>query len=65
MERVIVYYSKIFFFLERNYCVIRRELLVTVKVVKYFRSYLYGRKFRLRIDYVFFRWFCRRREFFN
>lgn len=42
---------------EINYCVIWKELFVIVEVVKYFYCYLYGRRFRLRIDYGLFCWF--------
>ena len=62
VERVIAYYSKTLSPPERNYCVTRRELLATVKAVKHFRPYLYGRKFRLRTDHASLRWLCRRRE---
>ena len=62
MERVIVYYSKTLSPPKRNCCVTRRELLATVKAVKHFRPYLYGRKFRLRTDHASLRWLCRRRE---
>ena len=61
-ERVIAYYSKTFSPPERNYCVTRRELLATVKAIKHFRPYLYGRKFRLRTDHASLRWLCRRKE---
>lgn len=39
-ERVVAYYrvSR----LERNYCVVQRELLAIVKVLDYFHPYLYG-----------------------
>ena len=61
-ERVIAYYSKTLAPPERNYCVTRRELLATVKAIKHFRPYLYGRKFKLRTDHASLRWLCRRKE---
>ena len=65
MERVIVYYSKTLFPPEKNYCVTRRELLVTVKAIKHFRPYLYERKFRPRKDDASLRWLCRWKELSN
>ena len=38
------------------------ELLATVKAIKHFKPYLYGRKFRLRTDHASLRWLCRRKE---
>ena len=62
VERAIAYYSKTLFPPEKNYCVTRRELLVTVKAIKHFRPYLYERKFRPRKDHASLRWLCRRKE---
>ena len=47
---------------ERNYCVTSRELLAVVKAVKHFQPYLYGQKFRLRMDHASLMWLCRRHE---
>ena len=61
-ERVIAYYSKTLEPPERNYCAMHRELLAVVKALKHFRPYLYGTKFKLRIDHVSLRWLCRWHE---
>ena len=50
-ERVIAYSSKTLSKSERRYCVTRKELLSLVQFVKYFRHYLYGKKFIIRTDY--------------
>jgi len=55
-EKVIAYFSQVLNKSERNYCVIRRELLAIVSSVKSFHHYLYGRKFLIRTDHVFLRW---------
>ena len=59
-KRVIAYYSKTLAPPECNYCVTRRELLAVVKVMKHFRPYLYGNKFKLRTYHAFLHWLCRR-----
>lgn len=51
-ERVIVYYSYVFSRFECNYCIIRCEFLVVVRVIENFYFYFYGRLFIVRIDYV-------------
>ena len=61
-KRVIAYYNKTLSPPEKNYCVTRRELLATVKAIKYFRSYLYEQKFWLRTDHISLRWLWRRKE---
>jgi hypothetical protein len=55
-ERVLGYASKALNKTQRNYCVTRRELLAVVVFVKYFRPYLYGRKFFIRTDHSSLRW---------
>ena len=62
VERVIAYYSKTLSPPERNYCVTRRELLATVKAMKHFKPYLYGKKFRLRTDHASLQCLCRSKE---
>ena len=64
-ERVIAYFSKTLTPAEWNYCVPRRELLAVVKMVKHFRPYLYGTKFRLCTDHASLRWLCRRHKLFS
>ncbi|GFY01002.1 retrovirus-related Pol polyprotein from transposon opus [Trichonephila clavipes] len=46
-ERVIAYFSKCLSKPERNYCMIRKELLAIVKAVEHFHPYLYGQRFLL------------------
>merc|ERR1711893_457632 len=55
-ERVIAYGSKSLTKEERRYCVTRRELLAVVFFLKYFRHYLYGKKFTIRTDHGALRW---------
>ena len=50
-ERVVAYVSRTLTKSERKYCVTRKELLALVNFVKYFRHYLYGRKFIARTDH--------------
>jgi len=58
---VVAYYSKSLSPTERNNCT-RKELLAVIKSVKHFRSYLYGRRFRLRTDHVSLIWLHKRAE---
>ncbi|GFT67840.1 retrovirus-related Pol polyprotein from transposon 17.6 [Trichonephila clavipes] len=55
-ERVIAYFSNCLSRPEINYCVTRKELLAIVKVVEYFHSYLYSRRFLLRTDQASLNW---------
>ena len=55
-ERVIAYGSRSLTKEERRYCVTRKELLAIVYFLKYFRHYLYGRKFTVRTDHGALRW---------
>ena len=55
-EHVIAYASRTLNKHERQYCVTRKELLAVVNYVKYFRHYLYGKKFTLRTDHGSLRW---------
>ena len=55
-ERVVAYASKALSKSERRYCVTRKELLAVVYFTKYFKHYLYGRKFTLRTDHNSLRW---------
>ncbi|GFQ71956.1 retrovirus-related Pol polyprotein from transposon 17.6 [Trichonephila clavata] len=48
----IAYFSKYLFRPERNYCVVRKELLAIVKAVEHFLHYLYGRRILLRTDHA-------------
>ena len=41
---------------ERRYCVTRKKLYALVHFVKYFRLYLYGKKFTIRTDHGSLRW---------
>ena len=55
-ERVIAYASRTLTKAEKKYCVTRKELLAVVEYVKYFRHYLYGKKFTIRSDHGSLRW---------
>ena len=55
-EKVIAYGSKSFSNSKRHYCVTRKELLAVVYFVKYFRHYLYGKKFKIRADHSALKW---------
>ena len=37
---------------EQKYCVTRQELLAAAYFIKYFKNYLYGRPFTLRVDHA-------------
>ena len=50
-ERVIAYGSRLLSKPERQYCVIRRELLAVVKFTQHYRPYLIAQKFTLRTDH--------------
>ena len=47
-ERVVAYYSQKFSPPEKNYCVMRKELLAIVEAVDHFHHYLYGAEFIVR-----------------
>ena len=49
--RVIGYYSHTFSAAECNYCVSEKEMLAVIKAIKYFRSYLEGRRFTVHSDH--------------
>ena len=55
-EWVIAYASKTLTKAERRYCVTRKELYALVHFVKYFRHYLYDKKFTIRTDHGSLRW---------
>lgn len=55
-EHVIAYASKSLSKAERKYCVTRKELYALVHFIKYFRHYLYGKKFTVRTDHGSLRW---------
>ena len=55
-EVVIGYASRTLSKPERNYCVMRKELLAVVHFVKHYKHYLYGRKFTIRTDHGSLRW---------
>ncbi|CAC5394031.1 unnamed protein product [Mytilus coruscus] len=55
-EKFIAYASRPMSKSERKYCVTRKELLAVVYFVKYFKPYLYGRKFTIRTDQSSLRW---------
>ena len=55
-EKVVAYASRALTKSERKYCITRKELLAVVYFVKYFRHYLYGRRFTVRTDHGSIRW---------
>jgi len=55
-DRVIAYASRSLSKQERNYCVIRKELLAVVFYSKAFRQYLLGRQFLIRTDHSALQW---------
>ena len=55
-ERVIAYYSRTLSPPEKQYCVVRKELVAIVQAVQYFHSYLYGRHFTIRTDHAALKW---------
>ena len=55
-ERVIAYGNKTLTKSEQHYCVTRKELLALVYFVKYFRHFLYGKKFLVLTDHGSLRW---------
>ena len=55
-ERMIAYASRRLTRSERRYCITRKELLALVHFVKYFRHYLYGKRFTVRTDHGSLRW---------
>jgi hypothetical protein len=54
-ERVIAYGSRSLTKAQRGYTVTRRELLSRL-LAKYFRHYMYGRRFVVRTDYRALQW---------
>ncbi|GBN62843.1 Retrovirus-related Pol polyprotein from transposon 17.6 [Araneus ventricosus] len=61
-ECVIAFFSKSLGKPERNYCVMRKELLAIVKSIEHFHHYLYGRKFLLRTNHASLRWLLNFKE---
>ena len=55
-ERPIAYASRTLTKAERQYCVTRKELLAVVHFCKYFKHYLYGKRFTVRTDHGSLRW---------
>ena len=55
-ERVVAYASRCLDRTERQYCVTRRELLAVVHFIRHFKTYLYGRNFKVRTDHSSLRW---------
>ncbi|MCG8047963.1 MAG: RNase H-like domain-containing protein, partial [Candidatus Thiodiazotropha endolucinida] len=55
-EKVVAYASRTLSKSERSYCVTRKEMLALVYFTKYFKHYLYGRKFTARTDHGSLRW---------
>jgi hypothetical protein len=55
-ERPIAYASQTLTKAERQYCVTRKELLAVVHFCKYFKHYLYGKRFTVSTDHGSLRW---------
>ena len=55
-EHVIAYGSQTLNPTERNYCVTDRELLAVLYFTKYYRYYLKGSTFTVRMDHQALRW---------
>lgn len=49
--KVIGYYSSVFTPAERNYSITEQEALAVIKALKYFRSYIEGRRFTVYTDH--------------
>ena len=56
LERVIAYYGRKLNKHERNYTVTEIELLAALESIKAWRSYLWGRQFKLVVDHSALRW---------
>lgn len=50
VERPVAYYSKTLSTHERKYCITRKEMLAVVCAARKFKSYLWGRRSKLRTD---------------
>ena len=55
-EQVVAYASRSVSKAEHRYCVTKKELLALVNFVKYFRHFLYGKRFVARTDHVSLKW---------
>ena len=62
IEKVISYASTTLNKQQRAYCATFRELFAIIFAVKFFKPYLWGRKFRLRTDHASLRWLINFRE---
>ena len=56
MERVIAFGSRSSDKHEKNYCVTRKELFAVVHFLRYFKQYLLGCRFRVKIDHAALTW---------
>lgn len=55
-KRVLAYGSRALNKAESNYCITEKELLAVRYFVEYFRQYLLGRRFRVRLDHQALTW---------
>ena len=55
-EKVIAYYSRTLSPPEKQYCVMRKELLTIVQAVQYFHSYICGHHFTIQTDHAAIKW---------
>ena len=58
-ECVISYAIRLYSSSEKNFCTTRQELLAVVQFRKYFKQYLLGRKFVIRMDHAALPWLHR------
>ena len=59
---VIAYASRSLNKAERNYCITEKELLAVRYFIKYFRQYLFDRRFKIRSDHQALAWLFRLKE---
>ena len=61
-ERPLVFASRVLLKTETNYSKTKREALAVVQAVKWFKSYLWGKKFVLRTDHSILHWLFKQKD---
>ena len=56
IEKPVAFASRSLINRERNYCTTRKEMLALVNFIKYFKTYLLGKKFTVRTDHNSLKW---------